>query len=235
MQPNCSLEWSAYSDEWFLEPNLMEVTCIWPSSSRLVGCDLPILLNMTCLLKTGWYDPPPSRLVDVTPLKTGWYDLPSRLMDVTFSLRLMGVPPSSSLLDVTPFLKTGFVFVFCICILGKWEVRLKFTELQCLLLKNRWFSDFYPIIGPSLIRCRPQYGTVHMFCIMRHMWKIHKNRLCLGIINIPAKQLHNSDTVSVHFNHLYCMGICDKLSRHLSMLTYMYLNVDECWLTSSMP
>ncbi len=31
------------------------------------------------------------------------------------------------------------------------------------------------------------------------------------------------------------MGICDKLSRHLYMLTYIYLNVGECWLTSSMP
>ncbi len=47
-------------------------------------------------------------------------------------------------------------------------------------------------------------------------------------IPIPAKPLHNSDTVSVHFNDFYCMGICDKLSRHLSMLTYIYLNVDEC-------
>ncbi len=52
---------------------------------------------------------------------------------------------------------------------------------------------------------------------------------------IPAKPLHNSDTVSVNFNHFYCMGICDKLSRHLYMLTYIYLNVDEWWLTSSMP
>ncbi len=32
---------------------------------------------------------------------------------------------------------------------------------------------------------------------------------------IPAKPLHNGDTVSVHFNHFYYMGICDKLSRHL--------------------
>ncbi len=31
------------------------------------------------------------------------------------------------------------------------------------------------------------------------------------------------------------MGICDKLSRDLDMLTYIYLNVDDCWLTSSMP
>ncbi len=52
---------------------------------------------------------------------------------------------------------------------------------------------------------------------------------------IPAKPLQNNDTVSVHFNHFYCMGICDKLSRHLSMLTYIYLNVDECLLTSPMP
>ncbi len=51
---------------------------------------------------------------------------------------------------------------------------------------------------------------------------------------IPAKPLHKRDIVLVHFNHFHCMGICDKLSRHLSMLTYIYLDVDECWLTSSM-
>ncbi len=45
---------------------------------------------------------------------------------------------------------------------------------------------------------------------------------------IPAKPLHNRDIVSVHFNNFYCMEICDKLTRHLSMLTYIYLNVDEC-------
>ncbi len=33
--------------------------------------------------------------------------------------------------------------------------------------------------------------------------------------SIPAKPLHNTDTDSVHFNHFYCTGICDKLSRHL--------------------
>ncbi len=30
------------------------------------------------------------------------------------------------------------------------------------------------------------------------------------------------------------MEICDKLRRDLAMFTYIYLNVDECWLTSSM-
>ncbi len=54
---------------------------------------------------------------------------------------------------------------------------------------------------------------------------ILNKRMC---IFIPAKPYHNSVTVSVHFYHFYCMGICDKLSRHLSMVTYIYLNVDEC-------
>ncbi len=31
------------------------------------------------------------------------------------------------------------------------------------------------------------------------------------------------------------MEICDKLRRDLAMVTYIYLNVNECWLTSSMP
>ncbi len=55
---------------------------------------------------------------------------------------------------------------------------------------------------------RPQFGPL-WYCV------------------IPAKLLHNSDTVSVHFNHFYYMGICNKLSRHLCMLTYIYLNIDE--------
>ncbi len=47
-------------------------------------------------------------------------------------------------------------------------------------------------------------------------------------ILIPAKPLHNSDTVSVHFNNFYFTDICDKLRRVLSTLTYIYLNVYEC-------
>ncbi len=31
--------------------------------------------------------------------------------------------------------------------------------------------------------------------------------LTVDMNHIPAKPLHNSDTVSVHFNHFYCMGI----------------------------
>ncbi len=31
------------------------------------------------------------------------------------------------------------------------------------------------------------------------------------------------------------MEICYKLSRDLAMLTYIYLNVDDCWLTFSIP
>ncbi len=54
-------------------------------------------------------------------------------------------------------------------------------------------------------------------------------------ICIPAKPLHNHELVSERFNHFYCMEICDKLSRDWAMLSYIYLNVDECCLTSSMP
>ncbi len=65
--------------------------------------------------------------------------------------------------------------------------------------------------------------------LLDHIWAL--SPFCathpLDIYSIPAKPLHNSDTVSVHFNHFYYMGICDKLSRHLYMLTYIYLNVGE--------
>ncbi len=50
---------------------------------------------------------------------------------------------------------------------------------------------------------------------------------------LPNQPLHNRDIVSVHFNNCFCMGICDKLTWHLSMLPYIYLNVDEYSLTSS--
>ncbi len=67
-----------------------------------------------------------------------------------------------------------------------------------------------------------------------HMVPTLKDILCSLIwyscdyLSIPAKTLHNSDTVSVHFNHFYCMGICDKLCWHLYMLTYIYFKVDGC-------
>ncbi len=51
---------------------------------------------------------------------------------------------------------------------------------------------------------------------------------------IPAKLLHKSETVSVYVNHFYCMEICDKLRSVLAMLTDIYRDVDEYWLTSSM-
>ncbi len=48
------------------------------------------------------------------------------------------------------------------------------------------------------------------------------------ILFIPAKPLCNSDTVSVHFSHFCCMGICEKMRRDLAMLTYNYHDVDDC-------
>ncbi len=42
--------------------------------------------------------------------------------------------------------------------------------------------------------------------------------------------LHNYDISSVHFNNCPCVWICNIQRRHLFMLT---LNVEECWLTSS--
>ncbi len=37
------------------------------------------------------------------------------------------------------------------------------------------------------------------------------------------------------FNHFYCTDICDKLRKDLVKFTHIYLNVDEYWLTSSIP
>ncbi len=52
---------------------------------------------------------------------------------------------------------------------------------------------------------------------------------------IPSKPLHNHYIVSVHFNYFPCMVLCNKLSRDLTMLTCIYLNVHDYCLTSSMP
>ncbi len=46
---------------------------------------------------------------------------------------------------------------------------------------------------------------------------------------IPTKPFHNHDIVSVHFNNFYCTEICDKLSRDLAMLTYIYISM---WMTA---
>ncbi len=51
---------------------------------------------------------------------------------------------------------------------------------------------------------------------------------------IPAEPLHNHDIISVQFNHFYCTEICKMPQRDLALFAYIYLNVDECWLTSSM-
>ncbi len=60
------------------------------------------------------------------------------------------------------------------------------------------------------------------------------------ILNISSGELNNAYLPShyiimTHFYHFYCTEICDKLSSDLAMLTYIYLNVDDCRLTSSMP
>ncbi len=65
-------------------------------------------------------------------------------------------------------------------------------------------------------------STQHLLIDVIEEWKTAFDR------GIAAKPLHNRDIASIHFNHFHCMGICDKLSRHLSMLPYIYLNVDEC-------
>ncbi len=62
----------------------------------------------------------------------------------------------------------------------------------------------------------------HYFDEEHISWVIYKTYI------IPAKPLHNHAIVSVHFNNFYCMEICDKVSRNLAMLTYIYLKVDEC-------
>ncbi len=57
-------------------------------------------------------------------------------------------------------------------------------------------------------------------------YSTHKNRCKYMGAVIVVKPLHNRNIVSVHFHHFCCTQICDKLSRDLAMLTYIYINVD---------
>ncbi len=90
-----------------------------------------------------------------------------------------------------------------------------------------------PAVIPILVQYKLHWRNWHQYSVYIFTSNLPINHV--SAIVMPAKPLHNSDAVSVHFNHFYCMGICDKLSRHLSMLTYIYLNMDEYWLTSPMP
>ncbi len=97
------------------------------------------------------------------------------------------------------------------------------SSLLLILLINRQHEYFINVPG----------GTFHYG--YRTVLNLYIHGFSLCTLSIPAKPLHNNDIVSVHFNHFHRVGIYEKLSRHLSMLTYIYLNVDECWLTYSMP
>ncbi len=52
--------------------------------------------------------------------------------------------------------------------------------------------------------------------------------------HISAQPLHNHIIVSGHLYHFPCMKIYDTLRRHLCMLTYIYFDMDDCWLTYCM-
>ncbi len=89
------------------------------------------------------------------------------------------------------------------------------------------------------------YGS---FQILRDLKKVltpplrqkKKNYYYMSYIYTYQSYLLLCDKVSnsVHFIHFPCTDICDTLSGgggDSSMLTYIYLNVDEYWLTSSIP
>ncbi len=119
----------------------------------------------------------------------------------------------------------------CFCVLGMYIFKgpCQFSLLEdwvrnCECLK---FGQFLSTLRYALHNMK-MYRISFLYIAPTVFWSDRT-------INIPAKPLYKRGTVSVHINHFYCMGICDKLIRHLYMLTYIYLNVDECWLTSSMP
>ncbi len=102
------------------------------------------------------------------------------------------------------------------------------TDLICRLPLPTAHQDYIRLLNNKLII---EYSTQNA-TEKKSEWTLNTGALLCIIL---VKPLHNHDIVSVHFNHFYCMDICDKLSRYLYMLNYIYLNLDECWLTSSMP
>ncbi len=94
---------------------------------------------------------------------------------------------------------------------GGWEpedhLRL---HLLCVWLEARvWY--IYRTYLTTLSTCQSWVHSYTNQCIILHIY-------------IPAKPLHNLDIVSVHFNHFPCMGIWDKLSRHL----YVNIHISQC-------
>ncbi len=110
---------------------------------------------------------------------------------------------------------TLLVKVTCLRFLQTLRGNLQMTQLGQLYITLLWFNWIWHLC--------------YVFCM---------NDLSLIILSFvmwPLSYLSSHCIVTVHFNHFYCMGICDKLTSHLSMLTYIYFNMDECWLTSFMP
>ncbi len=88
--------------------------------------------------------------------------------------------------------------------LHPWETTSMSKGQNCW--KQHFFSCEYCMLftlglHQNIIKCRCIY-VMHWLTVLSY---------------IPAKPLHNHDIVSVHFNHFYCMDICDKLRRDLWM------------------
>ncbi len=117
-------------------------------------------------------------------------------------------------------IRIGNTKVFNISKLSCWPAEVPWMKSTLFEFTTIWQDDQEPLPDPKRIVNSVTFGT--RFLTVR-----------LGLI--PAKTLHNCDIVSVNVNHFPCMKICDTLWKHLCMLTYIYVNMDECWLTSSMP
>ncbi len=108
------------------------------------------------------------------------------------------------------------------------NVALIFTKIYYLTDFKHFASIFSLIFDPI----EPPFQWFEIFLIPH----FHKTYLLPKIWwstpaptpSILTQQLHNHDIVSVHFNNFYCTELCDKLSRDFAMLTYIYLNVDDC-------
>ncbi len=101
-----------------------------------------------------------------------------------------------------------------------------FSTFEYIIFSNWLYNVHILFLILIRINCIMRLTVYNMLSCM-HLTTPTNHHTCQAI--------HNHDTVSAHFNQFYWMEFCDKLRGYLSMFTYIYFNVDKCWLTSSMP
>ncbi len=135
--------------------------------------------------------------------------------------------------------RRGQIHQCCLC-KSKWTVlHVQRTILSYTMSKEFIFSLGGNVLGFCIGATLSNRLSLEAFSPRpsHYVWKFMQDQLRDQLRDFPSvmhsKPLLKRKIVSVHFNNFPFMKICHKLRRHVCMLTYIYLNVDQCWLTSS--